>query len=111
MTTLSNQFLARNREKQELNQYWYSQATIEKLASEVDEHGKIVAFLSTPSIYFSIKNEEIKNKSYLFDFDDSFEKKCKGNWVQYDFNNPNTIPKNLHGIFDMVSSLKAYLFT
>ena len=62
-----NPFLARHKEKSELNQYWYSKPTIEFMASQCEANGKRIAFLSTPSIYFSLKNKEIKDNSVCMD--------------------------------------------
>lgn len=45
-------------QKEELNQYWYSAATVEALAREVAAEtapGARVAFLSTPSVYFAFR--------------------------------------------------------
>ena len=55
-----NPFLARHKENADFNQYWYSKPTINFMASECEQHGKKIAFLSTPSIYFSLKDKEIK---------------------------------------------------
>jgi hypothetical protein len=55
-----NPFLVRHKEKSDLNQYWYSKATINFMVNECELYGKKVAFLSTPSIYFSLKNKEVK---------------------------------------------------
>jgi hypothetical protein len=57
---LLNPFLAKHKEKSDLNQYWYSKATINFMVSECEQSGKKIAFLSTPSIYFSLKNKEVK---------------------------------------------------
>lgn len=62
-----NPFLARHKEKADMNQYWYSKATINFMVSECEQFGKRIAFLSTPSIYFSLKNKEIKAESKCFD--------------------------------------------
>ena len=62
-----NPFLARHKEKSEFNQYWYSKATINFIVSECESQGKRIAFLSTPSIYFSLKNKEIKAQSKCLD--------------------------------------------
>jgi hypothetical protein len=66
MDTL-NPFLAKHKEKADMNQYWYSKATINFMANECETYGKKIAFLSTPSIYFSLKNKEIKGTSKVFD--------------------------------------------
>src|SRR5688572_2091064 len=50
-----------------MNQYWYSAATIDTMVAEIEKVAKRVAFLSTPSIYFSLKNEELRRNSKLFD--------------------------------------------
>jgi hypothetical protein len=95
-----NPFLARHKEKSELNQYWYSKATIKFMVNECELFGKKIAFLSTPSIYFSLKIKEIKSESRVFDFDTKFNK--DPGYVFYDFNKPEDIPSDLHGYFDMV---------
>ena len=62
-----NPFLARHKEKTELNQYWYSKPTIQFMVEQCQDHGKRIAFLSTPSIYFTLKDKEIKANSVCFD--------------------------------------------
>ncbi|TNV77600.1 hypothetical protein FGO68_gene11409 [Halteria grandinella] len=95
-----NPFLAKHKEKSDFNQYWYSKATINFMASECEQFGQKIAFLSTPSIYFSLKNKEIKAASRVFDFDTKFNK--DPGFVFYDFNKPEDIPADLHSYFDMV---------
>ena len=51
-----NPFLVRNKEKSDLNQYWYSKATINFMVSECEVYGKRIAFLSTPSVFFTLKD-------------------------------------------------------
>lgn len=41
-------------ENGDFNQYWYSAKTIEALVAEVEENSTKAAFLSTPSILFSL---------------------------------------------------------
>lgn len=41
------------------------------MANECELFGKKIAFLSTPSIYFSLKNKELRGNSKVFDV--SFE--------------------------------------
>lgn len=62
-----NRFLVKHKEKADMNQYWYSKATIEFMAKQVElfcakEDGQALkcAFMSTPSIYYSLKNKEVK---------------------------------------------------
>ena len=70
-----NRFLARHKENADMNQYWYSKPTIEFMAKEVEllcaasEAGQVkkAAFLSTPSIYFSLKDKDVKANSKCFD--------------------------------------------
>ena len=62
-----NPFLARYKENADLNQYWYSKPTIQFMVEQCEAHGERIAFLSTPSIYFSLKNKEIKATSVCFD--------------------------------------------
>jgi hypothetical protein len=66
-TLCKNSFVARTREKWELNQYWYSPNTIAVLAKEIEEHATKVAFLSTPSVWFSLNKKELKQCSFFFD--------------------------------------------
>ena len=66
-----NEFLQQTAEKTDLNQYWYSQGTIETILGAIRESWNIsgdkrVAFLSTPSLFFSLSEEERKNCA-LFD--------------------------------------------
>lgn len=50
-----NNFILKNPEKSDFNQYWFSTATINLLVDEILAQGNgFCAFLSTPSIYFSI---------------------------------------------------------
>ena len=66
-----NRFLARYQEKSDMNQYWYSKPTIEFMAQEVEQQctaeDQTCAFLSTPSIYFSLKDRNVKARSKCFD--------------------------------------------
>ena len=72
-----NRFLARHKENADMNQYWYSKKTIEFMAKEVEEQcggseagaedAKRAVFLSTPSIYFSLKDKAVKANSKCLD--------------------------------------------
>jgi hypothetical protein len=59
-------FIDAFREKEQFNQYWYSRYTISKVVEEIVAVGGSVAFLSTPSLYFSLP-EEIRQNCYVFD--------------------------------------------
>lgn len=71
----SDDFLSKTGEKRNLNQYWYSRKTIEVLCDAIREglgsEGRRVAFLSTPSLFFSLPPKE-REDCALFDvsFDD-----------------------------------------
>ncbi|CAI2382156.1 unnamed protein product [Moneuplotes crassus] len=95
-----NMFLLKNKENGDFNQYWYSKDTIEFMKNQVEKHSKSCAFLSTPSIYFSLKDKDIKGNSKVFDYDKKFYK--DPNYVFYDFNKPEDIPTDLEGVFDFV---------
>eukprot|EP01001_Neometanema_parovale_P011774 NODE_8031_length_727_cov_96.445364_g7779_i0.p1 GENE.NODE_8031_length_727_cov_96.445364_g7779_i0~~NODE_8031_length_727_cov_96.445364_g7779_i0.p1 ORF type:complete len:209 (+),score=55.41 NODE_8031_length_727_cov_96.445364_g7779_i0:76-627(+) len=96
-----NRFLLRNPEKSDLNQYWYSIPTIEAIVNEIEAIGaKRVAFISTPSLYFSLKNDTTKQNSKVLDFDRKWEK--DPGFVFYDFNKPLEVPPELHHAFDLV---------
>ncbi|CAM9135585.1 unnamed protein product, partial [Phaeothamnion confervicola] len=83
-----------------LNQYWYSRATIEAMVAEVVEHGAGgTAFLSTPSVYFSLP-ENTRSACKCFDIDDKWAR--DPGFVHYDFNRPEDIPETLRSAFDMV---------
>jgi hypothetical protein len=71
-----NKFLKITGEKEDLNQYWFSESTIEFIISQVERYGKRIAFISTPSIFFSVPSET-QDLSILFDFDEKFPKKHK----------------------------------
>lgn len=59
-------FLGDNPEDADLNQYWYSSYTIKQIVAELVEQGGRMAFLSTPSLYFSLP-DELRSKCYVFD--------------------------------------------
>lgn len=83
-----NKFLKLNPENENLNQYWFSEATIKFFDNQVEKYSSMsnsIAFVSTPSLFFSC-SPEIQNKSMLFDYDEKLIKKHK-NCRLYDFNN------------------------
>ena len=97
-----NPFLARYKENADFNQYWYSKPTIKFLVEQCEANGTRIAFLSTPSIYFSLKNKEIKENSVCFDLDEAFAKKTKPEcYFAYDFNKAEEIPEEMRGTFDL----------
>lgn len=100
MQASDNRFLVRNPENADLNQYWYSEETIEAMVGEAVEFGaEGTAFLSTPSIYFSMP-AAIREKCKVLDLDTKWEK--DPGFVRYDFRHPEEIPEALRGTFSMV---------
>lgn len=96
-----------NEENPNLNQYWFSEDTRETLCNAIRESiltkgGSTarVAFLSTPSLYFTLSDEERKQCT-LFDYDKTLAQNCKS-YVFYDFNSPTSIDANLQGLFDVI---------
>ena len=68
MSSTANDFLSGTKENEDLNQYWYSNKTIAALVDEIQSSGaKKIAFLSTPSLYFSLTDSALKAASYVFD--------------------------------------------
>ncbi|KAL2635249.1 hypothetical protein R1flu_006728 [Riccia fluitans] len=98
--TAHNAFVARTREKWEFNQYWYSAHTIKVMAKEIEEIATKVAFLSTPSVYFSLTNGQLKKRSYFFDVDTQWA--GFPNYVRWDYNQPLAIDESFHHSFDCV---------
>ena len=104
----SSTFLQDAPEDQQLNQYWYSQATIDTLreailegVTSLDKDAPKVAFLSTPSLYFAFDEAERQNY-FLFDFDSKATWSKDANYVYYDYNNPLGFDKSLYSSFDVV---------
>lgn len=105
----ANQFLAKNPENSNFNQYWYSAYTIESILQAILEilgngkslEGKSVAFLSTPSLYFALDPAE-RIHCKLFDYDTVWEH--DSGFVFYDYNDPVSFSDSsiLQGTFDMV---------
>jgi EEF1A lysine methyltransferase 1 len=91
----NNKFLKLFSEKEDINQYWFSESTIEFIVNQImrhtDENSKI-AFVSTPSIFFSC-DDSIKQRSKLFDYDDRLLKR-HSNAVKFDFNDFVELVKN-----------------
>uniref|UniRef100_A0A7S2BFX1 Protein-lysine N-methyltransferase n=1 Tax=Florenciella parvula TaxID=236787 RepID=A0A7S2BFX1_9STRA len=101
------EFLAKNPEKhtcsgKDLNQYWYSAITIEKMVAEVQAHGGEplkVAFVSTPSLFFSLTAEQ-RRECAVLDYDRKWE--SEPGFVFYDYNEPEAVPEEIKGTFDML---------
>lgn len=100
----NNKFLKVFTEKEDINQYWFSEETINFIKNQVEKHTKDsesnIAFVSCPSIFFSC-SQEIQEKSILFDYDDRFPKRHK-NAVKFDFNDFSNISTDYHHKFDFI---------
>ena len=96
------------RENGDLNQYWYSGVTIKALATGALEAacqgaavGGRVAFLSTPSLYFSLPVASRVGHSVL-DIDTQWSK--DPGFIRFDFNEDPTValPPAAQGAYDLV---------
>ena len=77
----------------------YSNFTISKIVEDLNIHKERIAFLSTPSLYFSL-DEEFRSQCYVFDFDKKWA--SDRGFVFYDFNRPEAVPDSLAHTFDCV---------
>jgi len=91
----------------DLNQYWYSSATIATLVGVVREHVLRVhhgcafdcAFVSTPSLFFSLTAAE-RAGCRLLEYDETL---CSADGcVRFDFHRPTALPQELRGAFKCV---------
>lgn len=87
-------FLDTRKENASYNQYWYSHETITHLCSLIieahaciPENQRRIAFLSTPSLYFSMPNEVRLQSCNLFDYDRQFGVD-DDRFIFYDYNHP-----------------------
>jgi len=95
-------FLSGNVEDGDLNQYWYSTRTIQRIVEDLVEQAgddKVIAFLSTPSIYFSMP-DAIRSRCFVLDYDRKWD--SDRGFVFYDFNDPEGLPEKLRGKCDIV---------
>jgi hypothetical protein len=106
------------KEDRALNQYWYSPKTIAAMVAEIELHGKRVAFLSTPSVYFALtKGGTVAQNAVLFEFDKDFGNQIaaaavadgadgdaarKKHFCFFDYNAPDKIPMQYMAQFDYV---------
>ena len=108
------QFHKKVRENEDFNQYWYSKKTVESILEELFElavrvsRPVSVAFLSTPSLFFCLKQAwgdrsgEMPVNATLFDYDVSLGSGIPEQFVPYDFRNPTILPTHLLHAFDCV---------
>ncbi|KAI5062151.1 hypothetical protein GOP47_0022690 [Adiantum capillus-veneris] len=69
-------------------------------SQEIEDNAKKAAFLSTPSLYFSLNDHHLKKSSYIFDIDTQWKKHA--NFIKWDFNSPLNIPEHMWHAFDLV---------
>lgn len=107
-SSVASSFLQETPESPELNQYWYSQTTIDALrdailegAASLDKGAPRVAFLSTPSLYFAFDEAE-RHNFHLLDLDDKATWSKDVNYAYYDYNVPLGFDVSLRSSFDMV---------
>mmetsp|Transcript_33082 Transcript_33082/g.48810 ORF Transcript_33082/g.48810 Transcript_33082/m.48810 type:complete len:146 (-) Transcript_33082:12-449(-) len=113
---MQSTFHSKTDENGDLNQYWYSEKTCQVLCAVVKESMSLkggqsarVAFLSTPSLFFSL-DEEDRKQCILFDFDRSLSMgSCSSQFEFYDYNDPTNLDATLHAKFD-VSYSRCLLF-
>jgi EEF1A lysine methyltransferase 1 len=88
-------------ERSDLNQYWYSPASIEMLVSEVKHNASRCAFLSCPSLYFALPADDVlRAQSHVFEFDRQWQ--SDRGFVFYDYHKPLQVPIQLCDSFDYV---------
>ncbi|KIZ00168.1 N(6)-adenine-specific DNA methyltransferase 2 [Monoraphidium neglectum] len=92
-------FLERHDERADFNQYWYSGSTISALVQEILDAapaGDKVAFLSTPSLFYSLPENAV-----LLDYDEASFGTSPA-FVRYDYNAPEQLPEKLAGSCGML---------
>lgn len=87
--------------RKDLNQYWYSPQTINIIVRECETQATKIGFLSTPSVYFSLKNPDVIKNSRCFEYDRKFDL-GDGGFVFYDFQKPENLPIEYKNSFDML---------
>lgn len=95
-----NSFIEGNPEKLLLNQYWFSPYTIKAMLADMQSSPQKIAFLSTPSLYFSLR-PDLRKQCKLFDFDDQWA--SDEGFVKYNYKEPEAIDKKFDGYFDYVA--------
>ena len=83
-----------------LVRYWYSAPTISAMVDDIEALSSRCAFLSTPSVFFSLRSPALIANSRLLDFDQQWAH--HPSFVHYDFHHPHALPASLHHAFDFV---------
>ena len=88
----------------QLSQFWYSKETSVRLTREILENtnsGDMIACISSPTAFkefLSIDN--LDRKVFLLEFDSRFQ--IYDNFIQYDYNDPLNLPRELLGKIDYI---------
>nr|CCA19203.1 conserved hypothetical protein [Albugo laibachii Nc14] len=96
-------FWAEYVEIEQLNQYWYSRSTVNKITKEIltqVTREESIGCISTPSIYFALKKEmdrsvAAQDQLFLMDIDCKFASEGS-QFVYYDYRFPQNLPQGLH---------------
>ena len=99
-------FAAATLENGDFNQYWYSAATVRAMVTEAESavaageaessdsdggsNSALLAFVSTPSVFFSL-SPEIRARSVLLEFDPQWQD--DPGFVFYDYRKPLDLPQ------------------
>ena len=70
------------------------------MVAEIEECSTRCAFLSTPSVFFSLSDPGLISRSRLLDYDAQWS--AHPSFVSYDFHHPRALPTSLHHRFDYV---------
>ncbi|KAJ8668834.1 hypothetical protein QAD02_000098 [Eretmocerus hayati] len=91
-------------ENWQLSQFWYDENTIKAItdaALKCTDDNSNIALISCPSLYKALKKKSDGRQVKLFEFDQRFSV-FGTDFIFYDYNTPQNIPADLHGIFDLV---------
>jgi 16S rRNA G966 N2-methylase RsmD len=93
----------RYQEKENFNQYWFSENTIKALLEEIEilvrDNDLKIACVSTPSVYFSLP-ERTRKMAKVFDIDTGFAR--DPGFVFFDFNALESVSQDFYSFFDLV---------
>jgi len=116
-----NQFLTEQKQAQDnsvddpfaenwgMSQFWYTDATAEKVAAEVVEvaKGGRIACLACPSLFRKLRQSFPDADAWLFEYDSRFE--VLGRFHLWDYNSPEDLPPETQHSFQVVIIDPPYL--
>jgi len=104
-----NQF-SEDAEDWHLSQFWYDDATSEKLATEAVEQsaGSLIGCISTPSVFKAIKRLFPAQAVYLLEYDQRFSRYGDA-FIPYDYSEPLNVPAHLHHSLQVVVADPPYI--